>query len=748
MSFPKELVIILVIFSLNDQKSVQMAKTIIISNRLPIRIAEEDGQLAYKQSEGGLATGLGSIFKEGDNLWVGWPGLPVSKTAVKKEITTRLKEEHMVPVFLTAQEVEDYYEGFSNETLWPNFHYFNQYSTFDEDTWKAYQRVNKKFADKVNELAEDGDTIWIHDYQLLLLPGLIREKKPNASIGFFLHIPFPSYESFRLLPYRRELLMGMLGADFLGFHTYDDMRHFLSSVNRLAGFGNENGKITIENRIIRADSLPMGIDYDKYAQSAASPDTLEREVRYRTSMGDVDLILSIDRLDYSKGIPQRLRAFEKFLEGYPDFLGKVSILMVVVPSRDKVPKYRQLKEEIELLVGRINGRFGRINWMPIHYFYRSFPLAALSAFYRMSKVALVTPMRDGMNLVCKEYIASRLDQKGVLILSEMAGASKELSDAIVINPNDIRQMVCAIHEALTMSEEEQKKHMHIMQDSLRRYNIHAWVKLFMEQLQNVKEEQKALQTKVMDEDIINHCLKDFQKASKKAIFLDYDGTLVPFTKDPQHATPGNTLRKLLSKLAALPDTHVVIITGRDKETIGEWMKNLPVDIVAEHGMWMKLNGQDFEPTVNLSNAWKKEIRETLDWYVDRTPGSFVEEKGHSLVWHYRKVETGLGEVRTRELTSHLKYLTNNKNLQVMEGNKVLEIKSSEVNKGKGAMKIVDHHQPDFIMACGDDWTDEDTFRELPDSAHTIKVGGGASEAKYSLHGPEEVLDLLKRFTES
>ncbi|MEQ9230205.1 MAG: trehalose-6-phosphate synthase, partial [Cyclobacteriaceae bacterium] len=255
-----------------------MAKTIIVSNRLPIKIIEEGGRLAYKPSEGGLATGLGSIFKEGDNVWVGWPGLPVSKASQKKDIIENLDKEHMKPVFLTAQEVEDFYEGFSNETLWPNFHYFNQYSVYDDEMWRAYQRVNKKFAKEVEAVAEDGDTLWIHDYQLLLLPQLIREKMPNSTIGCFLHIPFPSYESFRLLPWRRELLNGMLGSDFLGFHTYDDMRHFLSSVSRLAGLGNDNGQITVDNRIVRADSLPMGIDYDKYAESAASPDTLEREV--------------------------------------------------------------------------------------------------------------------------------------------------------------------------------------------------------------------------------------------------------------------------------------------------------------------------------------------------------------------------------------------------------------------------------------------------------------------------------------
>lgn len=721
-----------------------MSKTIIVSNRLPIKINEEEGKLVYKPSEGGLATGLGSIFKEGDNLWVGWPGLAVSEEAHEKDIVENLDKEHMKPVFLSAQEIEEFYEGFSNETLWPNFHYFNQYAVYDDDMWKAYQDVNRKFAQEVLSVAEEEDTIWIHDYQLLLLPAFIREERPNATIGFFLHIPFPSYESFRLLPWRRELLQGMLGADFLGFHTYDDMRHFLSSVSRLAGYGNDNGRISVGNRLIKADALPMGIDYDKYAESAASPDTLEREVRYRTSIGDIKLILSIDRLDYSKGIPQRLKAFEQFLERYPDFQGNVSLFMVIVPSRDTVPKYKQLKEEVDLLVGRINGKYSRLNWTPVHYFYRSFPLAALSAFYRMSHVAMVTPMRDGMNLVCKEYIASRLDQKGVLILSEMTGSSKELSDALIVNPNNMEQLIGAIHEALTMPEDEQVKRMDIMQQSLKRYNIHAWVKLFMDQLQEVKDSQKDLKTRILDTTLEKKIGDSYHKSDLRLIFLDYDGTLAGFHPNPEDAKPDAELLGILQSLCEDEKNRVVIISGRDSETLARWMKGLDLEIVAEHGAWIRKRGEKFEPLVKLDNSWKDEIMTVLEGYVNRTPGSFVEQKQYSLVWHYRKVETGLGDVRTRELTSHLKYITNNKNLQVLEGDKVVEIKNMEVNKGSGASAILDTYEgAGFVLACGDDWTDEDTFKAMPEGAHTVKIGGNASAAKYSVISFKDIRKLLK-----
>jgi len=723
-----------------------MGKTIIVSNRLPVKLVKEKNKKTFKPSEGGLATGLGSIYKSGNNLWIGWPGGNIEESE-KESVIEKLREENMYPIFLTRKEISEYYEGFSNETLWPNFHYFNQYTIYDNNLWKVYQSVNKKFCDQIIEFAEPDDTIWIHDYQLLILPELLREQLPDISIGFFLHIPFPSYESFRMLPWRKEILNGMLGADLIGFHTYDDMRHFLSSVNRLAGISNSHGKVEVYNRKILVDAFPMGIDYEKYSKTAAEPDTLEREVRYRTSLGDQKLILCIDRLDYSKGIPQRLKAFELLLTEYPQFRNKISILMVVVPSRDKVEQYRELKEEIDELVGRINGKYGRISWTPIHYFYRSMPLNALSAFYRMAQVALITPMRDGMNLVCKEYIASKLDKKGVLILSEMAGSSKELSDAILINPNDIHQIVEAIRKALKMPEEEQKRKIQIMQESIKRYNIKHWVNLFMERLNQIKEEQKKMFTKPMDDEISDKLKKDYKAAKRRLIFLDYDGTLTGFNPDPKNAKPDQELKDIFKQLTKDKKNNIVVVSGRDRKILWEWLGEFDIEFICEHGVWLKKDGKDWKTLIKLSNEWKEEISSILELYVNRTPGSFVEEKDYSLVWHYRKVETGLGELRTRELMSHLKYLVADSDLQVLEGNKVVEIKNSQINKGRAASKWLNEGQRyDFIMALGDDWTDEDTFEVMPKKAYTIKIGSKTSAAKYSLKSHVEVRELLKELS--
>lgn len=720
-----------------------MSKTIIVSNRLPIKIQKNDNDLTFQTSAGGLATGLGSIYKEGNNVWIGWAGLHPENDQEAAKVTEHLKQESLKPIFLSEEEVEGFYEGFSNATIWPSFHYFPQYAVYNDDFWESYQQVNQKFAEAILEVCEADDVVWIHDYQLLLVPQLIREQRPNISIGYFQHIPFPSYEIFRLLPWRRELLLGMLGADLLGFHTYDDMRHFLSSVNRLAGIGYFHGEVEMGNRKLVVDAFPMGIDYEKYAQKALSPDTINREVRYRSSLNGEQIILSIDRLDYSKGIKNRLQALEIFFEEYPEYLEKVVLFMVVVPSRDTVPRYQALKTEIDELVGRINGKYGRVSWTPVHYFYRSFPLEALSAFYRMANVALVTPLRDGMNLVCKEYIASRLDQTGVLILSEMAGSAKELSDAILINPNDIKQIVSALHQALTMPKEEQKFHMEVMQNSLQRYNIHHWVKLFLDRLAEVKEQQSFMNTKILEDHTIQQIKKAYQKAEKRLLFLDYDGTLTGFAKKPEQAQPNQELYDILNGLIADKKNRVVIISGRKHHTLGEWFGKMELDLIAEHGIWSKQMGKEWEVQEGMNNDWQKEILPVMDLYVNRTPGAFIEQKAYSLVWHYRKVEVGLGELRTRELSSHLKYLTNNMGLQVLEGNMVVEIKPRTANKGVGAKKWLKKFEADFMIALGDDKTDEDTFKAMPENAFTIKVGAGSSKANYYLNGVPEVRELLK-----
>jgi trehalose 6-phosphate synthase/phosphatase len=724
-----------------------MSRTLIVSNRLPTKVLRTEDSLTFQPSEGGLATGLGSIYRDGDNLWIGWPGLFVQDEPEEKYIRTELRADNMAPVFLTEAEIRDFYEGFSNSTLWPTFHYFSELATYEQAHWEAYVAVNQKFCDAVLAEAGPEDTIWVHDYQLLLLPEMLRKARPEASIGFFLHIPFPSQELIRVLPWREQLLRGMLGADLIGFHTFGYMRHFLSAVSHLLGFPAQNGQIETPTRSVRVDAFPMGIDYNRYAEAAASEATATHMAEYREALRDTRVILSIDRLDYTKGIAQRLRAFDLVLQRYPEWRGQVSLIMLVVPSRDQVAQYADLKVEIDELVGRINAQYRTIGWNPILYFYRSLPLEELTALYRLAEVALVTPMRDGMNLVAKEFIASKLDQRGVLILSERAGAARELSDAILINPTDMGQLAEAMHEALVMPEEEQTARMTAMQALVKRYNVFSWTRLFMNQLAYTKMKQHTLATEMLDESATQQLLADFRAAAGKPrlLLLDYDGTLVGFHPNPQLAKPGEELRPLLRALSELPDTRVVIISGRDRATLQSWLGDLPIDFIAEHGVWLRTAGEDWQLFQQLRNDWKRELRPVLELYVARTAGSFIEEKDYSLVWHYRRADTDLGEVRAREMMAHLSFMTANTDLQVLEGNKVVEIKNAGINKGTAAARWLAQYQPAFTLALGDDRTDEDTFRALPEEAYSVRVGTGArSLARFHLASPVAVRQLLRK----
>lgn len=718
-----------------------MSKTIIVSNRLPIKIVKENDEYNFKVSEGGLATGLGSIYKNKDNIWLGWVGLEVPNED-ETQITKKLKDQNLYPVFLTDQEIHDYYEGFSNETLWPIFHYMSTYAHYEQAYWDSYQKVNEKFKNAIIAIAQPGDVIWIHDYQLLLLPQLIRNELPNTTIGFFQHIPFPSYELFRLIPWRVELLNGMLGADLIGFHTYDDVRHLTSSAARILPVLTTANVIHKDDRNITIDAFPMGIDAKKFNDLTYSEEVIEERNSYNQIIGDTKIILSIDRLDYSKGIIQRLMAFDKVLSENPQYTEKIAMHMIVVPSRDTIPQYRDLRDDIDKLVGNINSRFRTPSWHPIHYFYRSFPIETLSALYSRADICLVTPMRDGMNLVSKEFIASKTDETGVLILSEMAGASKELIEAIIVNPNNLGEMYRAILEALEMPEAEKISRMKALRETVMKFDINHWVKIFMDQLQEVKKHELSRIARYVNKDLQFQFKEAMKTAEKRVFFLDYDGTLVSFKGNPLDASPDEELYQLIDQINKDEKNQIVIISGRKHETLEEWFGHLPIDMIAEHGAWKKLNGENWQEKSTLSNKWKASVRPMLEAHSDRTAGSFIEEKHFSLAWHYRKVEKGLGDLRANELISNMRYLMAEKGLQLLPGNKVVEIKNVEINKGKAAAAYIYGKGFDFILAMGDDHTDEDLFESLPNSAITIKVGSSVSEAKFYLRNVDEVRALL------
>lgn len=719
-------------------------KTIIVSNRLPVKIQEKDGVYSSSASEGGLATGLGSVYQEGENVWIGWPGTEIVPDR-QEEITAQLAELSLLPVFLSQEDISEYYEGFSNGVLWPIFHYYaSTYSTYKQSNWEFYQQVNQKFAEVVLQVAQPGDTVWIHDYQLLLLPALIRAQLPDVSIGFFLHIPFPSFQLFHLIPWRRELLEGLLGADLVGFHTFDDMQHFTQACARLLHVNLSSNIISLPDRLVVAEAFPMGIDEQKYAALTESKEVKEEIKQLKGIFANMRTILSVDRLDYSKGILQRLQAFEELLRNNPEYQEKVVLYMIVVPSRDTVPQYKHLRDEIDKRVGNINSLFRTLNWSPVHYFYRSFPIETLSALYATANVALITPMRDGMNLVSKEYVASRTQNNGVLILSEMAGSSRELIDALIVNPNNMNMMTATIRQALEMPAEEQESRMIKLRKNVSKFNVKHWVRIFMGRLREVKELQQSLRTRYVGELTTKAIYKFYAKTSNRIFFLDYDGTLVGFNAEINKASPDEKLYRILQNLAANPSNKVVIISGRDYQTLEKWFGHIPVTLVADHGAWQKLDGH-WESMPALDAQWKKNIQPVLETFADRTPGSFIEEKTYSLAWHYRNVESGLGELRAGELVNNLRFITADQGLQILPGNKVIEVKNIEINKGKTVLALLQGQQYDFAMAIGDDHTDEDTFKAMPENSVTIKVGSNSSAAKYYVNDVEEVRDLLQGF---
>ena len=735
-----------------------MSKTIIISNRLPLQISIEDNNLEVTPSVGGLATGLKSFHRDGDSIWIGWTGLTEEEIpeSLTQDVKKKAREEACVSVNLTAEEIEGFYYGFSNRTIWPLFHYFMEYSEAEQSFWEIYKQVNQKYADEVLRHYQEGDQIWVHDYQLLLVPNMIREKAPEAIIGFFNHIPFPSYEVFRTLPWREKVLEGMLGADLIGFHTYDYERHFLSSVSRILRLQVDFNEVTLPDRIVKVDSFPMGIDYEKFEQAAldhfentseGKSDLQNRLDQHLKTTPDAKLILSIDRLDYTKGIANRIRAFEYFLDRNPEYVEKVRLVMLAVPSRSNVPQYQRLKREIDELVGRINGKFSTVNWTPIWYFYRSMPFENLIDLYTSCDVALLTPIRDGMNLVAKEFVATRTDHTGVLILSEMAGASHEMNEAILINPNNFEQISEALQLALKMPKEEQIQRNKMLQKRLKRYSVEKWANDFMKALKDTKENRDASQSIRISTKVSSEILDTYKKAKRRILFLDYDGTLVDFTDKPEDAKPDEELLELISKLNKGHKTNVVLISGRDKHTLGNWWLKNSVELISEHGIWMRKQNSEWELSENVKNDWMEAVRPVIENFVDRTPGTFIEDKNYSLAWHYRKADPELGEMRANELSSVLKELISNHGLSVLEGNKVLEIKSSDVNKGKAANKKLIGQDYDFIFAIGDDWTDEYLFRELPEDAYTVKVGIKNTSAQYYVEDTKRVRDILKLFAE-
>jgi trehalose 6-phosphate synthase/phosphatase len=630
--------------------------------------------------------------------------------------------------------------------LWPLFHYEPNRLPLEVRDFEQYVAANRRFADAVVREHRAGDVVWIHDYQLFLVPQMVREMIPDARIGFFLHIPFPSSEIFRVLPHREEILEGVLAADLIGFHTAAYMRHFVSAMQHALDSAIDIDRVRHAGRTVHLGVFPMGIDAKAFASTASEPAVL-REVFALQRGPDEKLLLGIDRLDYTKGIPRRLLAFECLLKRHPDLRGRVRLVQVGVPSRENVQAYQAFRSKTDELIGRIHGAFATPDWVPVHWIYRSLSHEDVVALYRAADVMVVTPLRDGMNLVAKEYVASRNDERGVLVLSEFAGAASELAEALLVNPFDVDCMAETLFRALTMPESEATRRMRALRERVFSFDSDLWGSRFLQKLETLHATDDQSAEAAMSVEQLVRRAKPLAEAPRLILLLDYDGTLVPLARTPELAPPDEELLELLAALCRRPRTDVHVVSGRSAATLQSWLGKLPIGLYAEHGIRSRHPGGDrWEPAPPTPCEWRKPVFSILHAFAERVPGSLVEDKGSCVAWHYRAAEPEFAERQARELRVHLLPLLSNEPVEILTGHKVIEVRPQGFHKGRIVERIrAAAPLGARIIAMGDDQTDEDMFAAVAEDDLSVKVGSGVTRARTRLRSvaaARSFLDLL------
>lgn len=710
-----------------------------ISNRLPATVGEK-----ITKSSGGLVAALGGLSAEEYDLkWIGWPGATVEDPARRLEVEEVLVREHgCIPVFISEEETAGHYEGFSNSSIWPLLHYMPNYMRYDPAWWEHYQNVNQRFADKVLEIARPNDLVWVHDYQLMLMPALLHARMPELKIGFFLHTPFPSFETFRCHPKRRELVAGMLGADLVGFHTFGYMRHFRSTVLRLLGLESEITRIRSEDGHITAMGVfPIGINARQFDQTLDSPEFALRRNELAASDAGKRVVLSVERMDYTKGILHRLDAIEHFLAAAEDH-DAIKFIFISVPSREEVQEYKELRAEVESRIGRINGQYASLSSSPIRFIHGTVNFTDLCALYATADVGLITPLIDGMNLVAKEYVACQREHDGVLILSEFAGAAEELSNALLVNPYDSRAVAQSLSDALALSAEARRAANQPMRERIMRYDAQHWARVFIQQLMATAEAAPPAAGDIAE--VALQLRKTSAAGKPLALFIDYDGTLREIEREPEAARPTASIYVLLQVLSDVPKLEVTIISGRKSVDLETWFGAMPFNLVAEHGASLRLRGQrewvDMVRDVNL--AWKNELRGVLELYEHSTPGSFVEEKRTSLVWHYRKTDPEFGSWKAHQLVDELGALMANEPVTIRHGRKIVEATAAQISKGAAVRRLIEDQPFGVVLCAGDDSTDESMFEIETPNVFSLKIGREPSRAKYRLRDPASFRNFL------
>lgn len=727
----------------SERTSRPSGRLVLVSNRLPVRLTPDGrGGLALTRTTGGLATGLAVPHRNTEGIWIGWSGRVTEGGEVDEATRALLAAEGLHPIGLDEDEHERFYVHTSNRCLWPLLHGFVERMQYDRADWEVYRRVNRRFADAVIQSAAPDDLVFVQDFHLMLVPSMVRAARPELRIGFFLHVPFPHTGIFRVLPTRAEVLEGMLGADFIGFHTLEYLRSFRSTARRVLGAETTTSAVEHAGRLVQLTAEPLGLDPAPWDVPNDDPDVAAAMVELRDAAAGRRVILGVERLDYTKGIPERLRAFRELLAEDPARAKDIVFFQIAVPSRTEVDEYRELKEEVEQLAGEINGRFGRVGLQPLHYQFRGVDRARLVALYRCADVCLVTPLRDGLNLVAKEFVASRRDDDGVLVLSEFAGAAWELAEALQVNPYDIDGVKDALCTALAMSPEEQHRRMAPMRARLRRHDVHRWTAAC---LAGIRGGGAIAQPQTL-ENGCEQALRDrWRGAHDRVVALDYDGTLRELEATPEDAAPTDAVLDLLQRLVATAGVEPWIVSGRDAAFLARHLRDIEIGLIVEHGRCARFPGErEFRALLpSPPSGWKERVRPLLEAVTDRVPGSLLEEKPQGLAWHYRRAERESGAWQAHELYLHLGEVLADEPLEVLRGSRVLEIRPAGITKARGLQHVLSERRaaPDLVVIAGDDVTDESLFLGFPD-ALSILIGSRPSAARYRVGSPAHLRALL------
>jgi trehalose 6-phosphate synthase/phosphatase len=721
--------------------------TIIVSNRLPVRVTIDEEGVRLDRSSGGLAAALAGVG--GIRSWVGWPGASVGAKD-QDRVTAAMQEQGLSPVFLSAAQQRHYYAGYCNSALWPLLHYFPDRLELGEKDWDHYVEVNDKFAETIDAAAAHGDRVWIHDFHLMLLPAMLRSRRPDLRIGFFLHVPFPSSELWRLLPQREALLRGLLGADHIGFHTADYLRHFRNACLRVLGIEPEADHIIVGARRIGLGAHPIGTDVERFQQALNSPQAITKISDYAERWQGRKIVLGVERLDYTKGVPAKFKAYERYLERNPERAKDTVMLQILVPSREEHEGYRSLLREIEKEVGRINGRFGSPGRTPLEYMHTNLKDEELVALYRHANVMMVTPLRDGMNLVAQEFVLCQGHApgtpdhaQGMLALSEFAGAAMILPHALLVNPWDIDALADAIEAAFEMSPSERRMRISDMRERVIELDSRVWAGEFLERLDRAALHNIKEQPAPIDESTVENLQRRFRAAKRRFLFLDYDGTLREIAARPELASPTPQILDLLRQLAKLEDTELHLVSGRRQSTMASWFEDLPMQIGAEHGFYRRSADGKWQSQPGVDLSWMPKVRELLTEIVEEVPGSFLEHKSCALAWHYRLADPAYGPWRARELVPMLQQFLTTENAEPLMGHAVVEVRAKGADKGGYvAHALQDATEDDFILCAGDDRTDLDMYRRLPEHALVCHVGAIVPGADYVVDTPSAFRQLL------